>query len=224
MNKTNKILLLIGSPKGITSTSAVLGNYILRKLKEKNFETKVLHIHSELRSEKMQQKFLDAVEKTDLILLTFPLYVDTLPAPVIRAFELIAENIGKNKQLRRQKLIAIVNCGFPEASQNKFAISICKQFALETGINWMGGLSLGMGVVVNEKTLSKSANKNVIKSLDLVAEAIIHDEEISQEALEYMAISRIPGKWIYVFIGNTSWRIQALKNKVYRKLDDKPFV
>ncbi len=223
MNRTNKILLLIGSPKGVTSTSAILGNYVLKKLKEKNFETKVLHIHSELKSEKAQHKFLDAVEKTDLILLTFPLYVDTIPAPVIRAFELIAENIWKNKQHRRQKLIAIANCGFPEAEQNRFAISICKQFSLETGIEWGGGLYLGMGGAVNEKFLNKSGGKNVKKALDLMAESIILGTEIPNEALKYMSTPIVSSKRLYIFMGNIAWKMQALKNKVYKKLDDRPF-
>ncbi|ACL70114.1 NAD(P)H-dependent oxidoreductase [Halothermothrix orenii] len=84
MNNTKKVTLLIGSPKGESSTSAVLGHYILKKLKEKSFQTDVLHIHSQLKTQNKREQLLNKIENTDLIVLTFPLYVDTLPAPVIK--------------------------------------------------------------------------------------------------------------------------------------------
>lgn len=66
--------------------------------------------------------------------------------------------------------MAIANCGFPEANQNRFALAICEQFALETGIQWVGGLALGMGGNISGKSFDKlgSMVANVKKSLDLV--------------------------------------------------------
>ncbi|MBS4535313.1 NAD(P)H-dependent oxidoreductase [Clostridium sp. D2Q-14] len=226
MNNTRKVILLIGSPRGVYSTSSVLGNYILKKLEEQNFKTEVLHIHSQLKSQSKREQLLDKIENVDLILLAFPLYVDTLPAPVIRTFELIAENISEKQQERTQKLIAIVNCGFPEASHNRYALATCEQFALETGMQWIGGLSLGMGGAISGKSLDKLGGMvtNVKKSLDLVSESIIKDEKISEKAIEYMAKPLLPSKWLYTFMGSISWRIQALKNKAYSKLNDTPFI
>ncbi|ACL70113.1 hypothetical protein [Halothermothrix orenii] len=121
--------------------------------------------------------------------------------------------------------MAIANCGFPEANQNRFALAICEQFALETGIQWVGGLALGMGGNISGKSFDKlgSMVTNVKKSLDLVSESIIKDEEIPEKAIEYMAKPLMSSKRLYTFMGNMSWRIQALKNKVYSKLNNKPF-
>lgn len=226
MNNIRKATLLIGSSRGLSSTSSVLGNYILKKLEKKSIKTEVLHIHSQLKSQNMINKLLNKIENTDIIILAFPLYVDTLPAPLIRTFELIAENIDGKKQKRTQKLMAIVNCGFPEASHNKYALAICKQFALETGMQWIGGLSLGGGEAISGKSFDKLGGmvNNVIKSLDLVSEAISNDEKIPKEAIEFMAKPLIPSKWIYVFMGSMTWRFKALKNKVYGKLNNKPLV
>jgi len=226
MNNTRKVALLIGSPRGESSTSSVLGNYLIKKLEEKSIKTEVLHIHSQLKSQKMKEQLLNKIKTTDLILLAFPLYVDTLPAPVIRIFELIAENINIEKQKKTQKLMVIVNCGFPEANHNKYALAICEQFALETGMQWIGGLSLGGGEAISGKPLDNLGGmvSNVKKSLDLVCESISKNEKISEKAIEYMAKPLIPSKRLYTFIGSISWRVQAFKNKVYRQLNDKPFV
>lgn len=226
MNTPKTVTLLVGSPRGNASTSSVLGNYILNKLEEQSIKTEVLHIQSQLKSQNTREQFLEKIKNTDVIILAFPLYVDTLPAPVIRAFELVAENTNKEKQKRKQKLMVIVNCGFPEASHNKYALAVCEQFALETGMQWSGGLSLGAGEVISGKPLDKlgGMTTNIKKSLDLVSESIIKDEEISKNAIEYMATPLVPSTFLYTFIGSIGWRTQALKNKVYCKLNNKPFV
>ena len=80
-----------------------------------------------------------------------------------------------------------------------------------------------MGGAVNEKFLNKSGGKNVKKALDLMAESIILGTEIPNEALKYMSTPIVSSKRLYIFMGNIAWKMQALKNKVYKKLDDRPF-
>ena len=225
MNKAKRVTLLIGSPRGESSTSSSLGNYILKKLENKNFITEVLYIHSQLKSQNKIEEMLNELENTNLIIISFPLYVDTLPAPVIRSFELIVENISKNNKRKDQKLMAIANCGFLEASHNKYALKNCESLAREIGVEWIGGLSLGGGEAIGGKPLDDLGGMatNIRKSLDLVVEAIIKDELISEKAIEYLAKPLVPSKFLFTFIGSMSWRIQAFKNKVYGQLNDKPF-
>src|SRR3972149_2310639 len=106
-------------------------------------------------------------------MLAFPLYIDSLPAPVIAALEKIASHrAGKPVQ---QSFAAIANCGFPEANHNDTALAICAQFARQTELTWLGSLALGggeglvHGVPLNEMDGRALPLKN---SLDLAAEAL----------------------------------------------------
>jgi hypothetical protein len=111
----SRALLLVGSPKGPQSTTEMLGTYLAGRLQDRGLQVQKIRIHYALRTEKGMQSLFEAVDRTDILILAFPLYVDSLPAPVIRALELIA---GRRKSIPGSVgagMIAMVNCGFPEA-------------------------------------------------------------------------------------------------------------
>ncbi len=224
MGEVKKVLLLIGSPKIKESTSASIGRYLLEKLKNKKMLVEELHINSELKAEQKEAEFLEKVEKSDLIILSFPLYIDSIPAYTIRALEKIAEKRMKTENKNSQNLIAICNCGFPESSQNNIAIEICEEFAKKAEIGWLGGLAIGMGGAINGQELNKLGGmvRNIKKGLDLVVESIIKGEKISKKAIEYVGRPSIPN-CLYIFMGNISWISTALKNKVFKKLGNRPY-
>ncbi len=95
-----------------------------------------------------QIEFLAAVDRANLILLVFPLYIDSLPFLMMKSLEVMAEHISARSQESPKRLFAIANNAFPEAHHNAVALSICRRFAAETGMIWTGGLALGAGLVV----------------------------------------------------------------------------
>src|SRR5262249_34542781 len=127
---TPKALLIVGSPKTKTpSTSGVLGSYLLERLKDHGWEIDSLTLRASLRYDSGQQELLSATDNADLLLLTFPLYVDSLPFLVTKALELIASHRQTLPNRRPQRLAIIANNGFPEATQNALALAICRCFA-----------------------------------------------------------------------------------------------
>ena len=102
MNQYENVLLLVGSPKGESSTSASLGNYLLHKLEELGLSTEKAFIHRLVNRTEKQKELLSMVDNATLIILTFPLYVDSLPAPVIKAFELLNEERALSKSSKNQ--------------------------------------------------------------------------------------------------------------------------
>ena len=89
---------------------------------------------------------LDAVDAADLVMLAFPLYVDSLPAPVMNALEHIAAHRASQAETKPHQLFAAIsNCGFPEPDHNATALAICENFARLTYFNWAGSLALGAG-------------------------------------------------------------------------------
>jgi multimeric flavodoxin WrbA len=222
MTETKSALLLVGSPRGEMSTSASLGNYLLKLLEEANIKTVKAFIHRLVnRSEKIEE-LLTMVNNADLIILSFPLYVDSLPAPVIKAMELIRDSRNE-KQRKNQDFIAISNSGFPEASQIETALEICKNFAEEVNFNWRGGLALGGGGAVNGRPLEERGGmlRNVIKGLEITAEYLSRGEDIPNEAIGLVSKSLIPSG-MYKMMGNLGWRIQSRRYGALKRMKDQP--
>ncbi len=209
----NNILLLVGSPRRKQSTSNCLGSYLLNQFNKDGFNTNKIFINPI----KAEVKLVDEINKSDLVIVTFPLYVDCLPAPVIRTFTEILNNkeVEKNK-----KIFAISNCGFPEAKHNLIALKMMKEFSKQIGWQWLGGLAVGMGAAVNENSLINKSRivKDVIKKLDYIY--INLKEDNNMDLIEVQP--SIP-KWLYIFMGNMGWRYQAFKNGEWNSLSDKPY-
>jgi len=220
-------LLLIGSPKARRSTSEAVGTYLLDRLREQGVETDLLRILSMLRAEDGEERLRTAVRAADVVILASPLYVDSLPAPVIRAMEILAAAaVASAKQVpaATQRLTAIINNGFPEASQNGTALAICRRFAAEVGMEWVGGLALGGGGAIDGKPLDKAGSmaRNVRRALDLTGEALAAGQHIPGEAVDLMAKPLMP-TWLYTGIGSIGWWFQMRKRGTGGKLRDRPY-
>ena len=222
MDLPKHVLLLVGSPKAFNSTSESLA-YLLKKLEENGFDVQKGRIRTLMGSPEGQQAMLELVKASDIVVLAFPLYVDSLPAVVIAALELVAVQRQSETTPKSLRLVAIVNNGFPEASQNSTALAICKQFCNEVKVEWAGGLSLGGGGPIGGKPLEERGfiARNVRKSLDLAAADLVEGRVISQQAVDLMAKQMIP-KWLYLWMGNRGWRRWAKSVGTQDKLYDAP--
>ncbi|MCG8484902.1 MAG: hypothetical protein MJA31_16440 [Clostridia bacterium] len=207
-----KALLLVGSPKKIHSTSDAMGTYLTDKLEEKGFETDKLHILSSLKNSESIECLLEGIDRSNILILSFPLYIDALPAHIIKAFELIENRRKNNKVTTKQKMMVIVNCGFPEPFHNNVAIDICKCFANRVGFEWAGALSMGGGGMIQGKPLKELGGRvrYAVQSLDIASEAIAKDNVVPKEAMELMKKPPMPQK-LYLFMGSKGWKKQAKK-------------
>ena len=70
-----------------------------------------------------------SVDRAGLILLVFPLYADAVPFLVTKALAVIANHRRASGRPTPQRLVAIVNSGFPETRQNAVALAFCQEFA-----------------------------------------------------------------------------------------------
>jgi hypothetical protein len=225
MNKNANILLLVGSPKSASSTSNSLGDYLISHLEQLGLSVDKEYIYKLVRKEEGQKKLLTKVEEADMIILAFPLYIDCLPAGVIEALELIADRRKSKKDRKKQRFAIIINCGFPETQHNNTAIAICKFFAREVGFEWKGALSLGMGGAIGGRSLEERGGmvRNVIKGLNLSAQALAEGKDIPEEATELFGKKFIPIS-LYTKVGNMGWNRQAKKYGVRKKIEDQPYL
>lgn len=223
--EVRRALLLVGSPKTRKSTSHSLGGYLFEQLGGHAIQTETIYLHTVLRSSTKMQALLDAVDAADLVTLAFPLYVDTLPAPVTEALERIAKHRQGRDSSRRQLFTAVANCGFPEAYQTATALAICEIFARQAGFVWAGSLSLGGGEMINGASLAEAGGMTIRirKSLELAGEALVQGQAIPQAAQDMMAKPVVP-HWFYRLTGWLRWNRWARRNGARKLLGRQPYL
>jgi len=225
MSEIKKALLLIGSPKGPKSTSNSLGSFLIEKLEERGINTKKAYIYRMLNREEKQKELFTLIKESDLIILSFPLYVDSLPSPVIKAMELISNNHSneKNHDYSEKSLVAISNSGFPESEQITIAMKICEQFSIEVGYRWLGGLKVGGGPFIHGKKLEERGKmvQHIIDGLIKASDDLIKGEKISDEVVDFLSKPFI-SKRIYKLMGNMGWYFQSWTNWKFR-LKKRPY-
>src|SRR5512140_381251 len=112
-----RTLIVNGSPRGEKATSNLLGELLADGLRSSEVAVEQAWVLGELRDEARTEALLDAWQSADLVVLSFPLYVDSLPAPLTELLERAAERLARNRRPVRARLAVLVQCGFPEASQ-----------------------------------------------------------------------------------------------------------
>ena len=217
------VLILTGSPKGRESASFSLASKLAEGLRENGVSVSDEPVHAGLRTEEGTRRLLDAVDGSDLVVLAFPLYVDSLPAPLTRLLELIAEHRTMVVSSGTPRLAAIVQCGFPEAQQCDTAVGICRLFAERTGMRWAGALAMGMGgSLVEDFRKLPRGGRNILEALDLAAKSLATGGDIPEAATALFARPLMP-RWMYTLIGNLGWRMLLRKNKARRPMTYRPY-
>jgi multimeric flavodoxin WrbA len=219
-----RVLLLIGSPRGAQSTSASLGSYLLSEMEKQGAETEVINLYQYLKSDEGRNDLLEAVNRADILVFTSPLYIDCLPAPVIAALEAIRERRMVAQPPWRQHLVALINSGFPEPEQNATALAIYKQFAREAEFGWAGGLAFASGAVINGKPLKDSGfiARNARKSLEIAAEALARGGPVPSAAVKLADKPLVP-TWMFLLNANRSWKHQVKDPAVWKEMEKRPF-
>ena len=222
-----RALLLVGSPRTRKSTSNSLGGYLFEQLNKHEIQTETIYIHTAMYSAERTKAMLDAVDAADLVLLAFPLYVDSLPAPVMNALEQIAAHRTSQSETKRHQLFAAIsNCGFPEPDHNATALAICENFARLTHFEWAGSLALGAGEGMVHGASLNELDGRVIplkKALDLAAESLARGMAIPSEAQALLAKPFVPG-WLYRAMGVYGWRQQAKQYHVEKISKRQPYL
>ena len=237
-NSARRALLIVGSPKtGSTSTSSILGGYLLDRLGGHGWETESLTLRAVLNREDGQAALARSVDGAGLILLVFPLYADSLPYLVTKALAVIAaRRRGTAAEPPPQRLVAVVNSGFPETHQNALALAICREFAAQSGIAWCGGLALGGGGMIGSQPLTQAKRsgppvKHVVRALDLTAEALSDGFAVPAQAVQLLARNPVPfipsALWhrLYIRFGGKGFEQLAATNGVTKeRLLDQPYL
>ena len=232
MRTPRTALLLIGSPKPAASSSESLGAYLLEELEKRGVTTQTLKVANAVRTEEATEGLHAAVAAADLVVLSFPLYIDSLPAPAIRALELVAaRRAGRQAEAgdgsaagEGSAFVAICQSGFPEVDHSEVALEICRHFSESAGFEWNGGLLLAAGGMVGGRPLREihGMMRSAVRALDLTAEELAAGRPVPDEAVKLMAKPAFPA-FGYRFMANQGWRSQVKKHGEGASLEAQPF-
>jgi hypothetical protein len=215
-------VIVVGSPRGIRSTSNSIASYLSDQFEDLGSKTRTFFVNKLIHGSEVMSEFLSVLKVADVMVLSAPLYVDSQPASVIEFMQTFSEQWTPRDN--KPGFVSIFNCGFPESRHNHIALEICEAFANANSLEWFGGLPIGAGQTINGDDLVSAGPRarRIRPALDLLAKALTKGNSVPPEAL---AKTR---KWIlplrlFGWFGRMFWRKQAKHNKVLDKLDNKPY-
>ena len=135
------ILIINGSPKKKGGASAFFAKILRCMLFPHKVTTKSLGISKDYR------EIFDNLQNTDAVVISVPLYVDTIPAHFIRFLKQMEQYCKDNKC--KFMLYVISNAGFVGGHHNQALLEQYECWCERTGITWGGGLGIGGGVMLN---------------------------------------------------------------------------
>ncbi len=217
-----KALLLLGSPRE-RGTSMLLGKGILEGLAARGWETETLRLAGLLEAQGGRARLIGEFTGADLCILSAPVYVDSPPAPVMRALEFLAGEPGGGPGQGGRRFAAIFNCGFPEVEHTDICLDVCRLFARDAGLHWAGGLGVGGGGAVGDTLDARGKlTLNLRRALDMAVQALALDADIPDEA-RALAAKPILSRRLYLLFAEYGWFRLAAKHKTLFKLGERPF-
>jgi multimeric flavodoxin WrbA len=211
--KVQSVALLVGSPKVKgTSASEAMARALGKRFSAEAVPSELYFATEFVHDNAFTARRASAIAAHDLCVLVTPLYADSFPSVTTHALELIAR--ARATEPRPASFAVLVNCGFPEAEQNRTALSIARHFAQQAGYTFGGGLPLGGGgVVTPDRNLDEPRGPvaHIVRALDLAAPALAQTGRLPAMAIEAITRPVVPDAF-YRLMGDLGWRWQAHQN------------
>lgn len=214
--KPIKVSLISGSPKPVSSSSGAL----LDSLKPKLSSHFHVSIHN-LNKTKVTEESMESIIDSDILVLSFPLYVDGIPSHLLSCLHEMEINLKRHPR-PDMTVYAIVNCGFFEGHQALPAIEMVKNWCHKADVSWGQGLGVGGGGMI--QSLSgvpdgQGPKKNLSYALDVLASNINAGSDG-----EALYISPNFPKFGYKIGAEMGWRHQIKMNGLNKKDIDRRLV
>ncbi|MCE5234966.1 MAG: hypothetical protein ABFC62_06900 [Clostridiaceae bacterium] len=153
---------------------------------------------------------LCAVHGSDAIVFAFPLYVDGIPASLLRQLEKICPSIAQAAP--QAKVYALVNNGFYDGCQNALALEMMRHFTQEAGLAWGQGVGIGAGGMMHSAPVGAGPLTRLGEKLNALADTILQGR-----SAENITFNPNFPRFLYMQAAHMGWRLQAEKNGLKRR-------
>jgi hypothetical protein len=118
----------------------------------------------------------------------------------------------------------VCQCGFLEAEQNDPALAICRVFAREAGLDWLGEVAIGAGGAMGGGQWRKMGNMmaHVLQGLDQTIDSLDAGAPIS-DATRTLVRKRFCSPWMYLALANISMLAETRKNGALWRINAQPY-
>jgi multimeric flavodoxin WrbA len=203
-----KISIINGSQKAGESNTGILLNELNTHIKAHEPVTYVLG------SKQFPPDIFQKIAAGEVIVLAFPLYIDSIPSNVLKMLITLEEHI-KNEKVK-SIIYVIINNGFYEGHQTHIAFEIVQNWCERTGVQFGGGIGQGAGEMIGatkNTPINKGPFNNLGRELKLLAQKIELKETFSTKYL-----SPYFPRFLWRFMAkHTFWHSLAHKNKLKKK-------
>lgn len=193
-----KIALINASPKRGDSASKT----ILQALEKRLPGAEMIWIDSAAGD---AAALLRAVRGCRALVFAFPLYVDGIPANLLRQLEQICPNLAQAAPQAR--IYTLVNNGFYEGSQNTLALEMMQHFTQEAGLTWGQGIGVGAGGMIHSAPIGAGPLARLGQTLDAMADSLLQER-----SAENITLAPNFPRILYKLAAHSGWRAQARKN------------
>lgn len=203
-----KIAFINGSPKIKNSASK---EYL--KLCQQQLGPHHTYVELHPSIECISAEELNNLNEVDVILCAFPLYYDGIPGHLLENLHII-EAYTQHTPLRA-KIYVIVNAGFYEGEQCRYAIDLMKQWTIKSKLSWGMALGIGAGSMLafmKQVPLHRGPRKSLGRGFDVLIQAIN-----TQSTAPDFFISPVFLRSLYILLVHMSWIKQGKKHHHNRK-------
>lgn len=186
-----EISIINGSPEPGHSTSGYIIDLIVPRISEGN----ILEIYNISRGNLQEGQFVK-IQNCDVLVLAFPLYVDSIPSHMLR---FMAELEERGFASKNTMVYCIINNGFFEGKQNRIATMQVKNWCKRTGLVWGQAIGAGAGEMIpmlKDIPMGHGPNKSIFNVLECFSANIM-----GKKAGEDIYFSPDWPRWL--------WKIQA---------------
>lgn len=239
---SKQVTVLMCSPRLEKSASHSLANHFTSLFPKEGFTIKQFQVYKTIKDDRLITDMINQVDKSDIVILSSPLYIDCAPYMTIKLMNLLSKKVQERKISDKKRMLFAISCaGYLEYYHNEIALRIYEQFAKKNGFTWAGGLPIGAAgtyiqypipkLLEMVETLPKDDWKIeyygkpaivINEVMQIAVKHLLNSESIPEEELKKLHFVSMPLE-AYAEGGNKGWISWAEQLGTVDKLRDKPY-
>lgn len=218
-----KLSVFNGSPRGKKSNTGVLLEKVLDGFRTvTNPEMRLMYLNNSAERQNAHQVFADS----DLVILGFPLYTDSMPGLVKEFVESLAPYVNHNQNPR---MAFLVQSGFPESLHSRYVERYLEKLTRRLNAPYAGTIVKGGCEAI--QIMSEKSNQKLFNGLREMGVDLAQNGAFDTEKLEKLSKpERYPRFLVPLLklafmlpISNYYWNYQLKENGVYEERYATPF-
>ncbi len=207
-----RTVILVASARPVgASSSLAIARYFASRMEAAGARVEIVMASTFARDAATADGAAQTLAGADVLAVVSPLYVDALPYLALLALHKAKAHRGPGSPA--QRVVGIINCGFPEPEQTRFAFGTLREFAREADATYAGGIPVGGGEMIKGRDLLSVGEpvRLLRQAIDAAAERLCGGDVVPHDISALTTRSFLP-PFLYRFAGYMQWTLAARGN------------